>query len=139
MLPSLEAAYCVKGRKKAAIAREMEMTPGHVSKWFAGVFYIPKPKRRTLETALGATVDWEAYEGEFLAKQEAKGPAPVDPPPAAPAPARQMPAEAPKPPATAPRRLTGTPPTQKPTPAPVAKKTGGLFGFLTSNDGDLFA
>lgn len=158
MLEALHAAICVKGRKNAAIARELDVTPHTVTGWLSGRNPIPARKRNALETAIGAPVDWPAYDAQFAAHQASR-PARPDPAPAPPSPAPMpaapaiaapalapMPRSAPQRPATAPRRLTATPPPQKPerpsgaAPAPAARK-GGILGFLfdPSDDGMNFA
>lgn len=145
MLKSLKSAVHIKGRKNTAIARDLERTPHTVNKWLCGSSVIPQRCRAGLEAAIGAPIDWAAYEAEFAeldAPRAAKRAAAAAPPPA---PAPEMPATAPNPPAQAPRRLTATPPPAKPTPrpaappkasAPVPPARKGLLASLFSDDGD---
>ena len=153
MLQAIEEAIALKGRSNTAIAREVARTPQTVTGWFSGRFYIPVRIRNALCDAIGAQIDWDAYERDYYAAQAeraarpAPAPAPRPIPRPAPPPAPpQMPATATQRPATTPRRITATPPTQKPqTPArgpengPARK--GGLFGFLfdPNDDGMKFA
>lgn len=144
MLDTIRAAMHIKGRRNAAIARELDRTPHTVNQWFGGRAYIPHRIRTALEAAIGAPVDWPAYEAEYQeAKARTPAPALADPAPAPaprPAPAPQMPAKAPNRPATAPRRITATPPAQKPParPAVPAMAATGFLSRLFKDDGDLF-
>lgn len=155
MLKSIQTAVFIKGRKNTAIARDMERTAHTVNQWFCGAIRIPHRARSGLETAIGAPIDWDAYDAEFAAldapraakRAEKKAFAPPAPPAPPPAPI-ETPAEAPKKPAEAPRRLTATPPPKKPTTRPEAPPKApaatpparkGFFATLLKDDGDLFA
>lgn len=154
MLPSIEAAIAVKGRTNTAIAKDVARTAQTVTGWFSGRFYIPFRIRAALCEAIGAQIDWDEYEADYSAAQDARATrAEAAPPalpraedrPAAPPPVK-MPAAAQTRPAQAPRRLTATPPARSAQSAPKAPATpskgqGGIFGFLfdPSDDGMKFA
>lgn len=147
MLQCLKSALSVKGRYNRQIAADIGRSEQTVSAWLNGRKPVPPRARVALATAIGADVDWQAYDAEYCAAQadrRANPPSPTLPPvPAKPAPrpAPRMPAEAQTRPVETPRRLTATPPAEKQTRAPAApssasKANGGIFGFLKFDDSD---
>lgn len=142
MLNSVHSALAQTGKSNAAVARALNKSTQTICYWFGGKITIPERMRAPLCAAIGAEIDWPAYEAE-LAEAQANRPAKPERPPAlhraedrpAPPPAPKMPAEAQTRPVQPHRRLTATPPTQKPTRAPVAPSSapsgkGGILGFL---------
>ena len=147
MLTSIQSALAETGKSNAAISRAVGRSPQTIWNWFSGHVEIPHRMRKNLCDAIGAEIDWPAYEVEFAAiaaSRPEKAPAPPRPSIVPPAP--QMPAAPPQRPATAPRRLTATPPAKRPqrpsAPAPIEPaRSRGILGFLfdPSDDGAKFA
>ena len=143
MLDCILKAVAVKGRRNAAIARDISRDPATVTAWFSGKNPIPHRVRTALDTAIGAPVDWAAYDAEFaaMARRAAPAPAPAAPAsrPAPPAPRQaapaQRPAEARQRPAAPDTDGWGdqTPP-KAPAPAPAPRR--GLFAGLLSGGDD---
>lgn len=138
MLPAILAAVSMTGKKNKQIAVECDRSPAHITEWFCGRCHIPARMRKRVQDAIGAEIDWQAYEAEFSAVQAARRPAPAaDAPPPAPPPAPAMPRPAPQ---DAQKRASipaAPPPTQKQQPRPQAPSSattgqGGILGFLTS-------
>ena len=61
---ALQIAHRVKARKIAQIARELGRTYQTVSRWISGKSPVPELMRGPLAEALGAAVDWAAYDAE---------------------------------------------------------------------------
>lgn len=147
MLASVFDAIRVKGRSNKAIAAACNRHSQTVTAWFSGRIYIPLRVRNSLCEAIGAEIDWAAYEAEFASAQERRAARPAprlvpDPAPAgdhAPhdAPPPQLPRPAPARPPAAPQARHAPRPAEKPqarpVPPPVANTgKGGIFGFLST-------
>lgn len=149
MLQSIEASISVKARKNAAIARDLEKSSQTVTAWFSGRCYIPRRVRIALCTAIGAQIDWPAYEAEYAeakaARAASRSPAPAPAIPATPPTAPAIPRAVPQIRAVAPK-LTARPPTQPaPQKAPVAPAPAlsepkrSFLGSIFRDEQDIFA
>lgn len=134
MLPAILAAVAMTGKKNKQIAVECDRSPAHITEWFCGRCHIPARMRKRVQDAIGAEIDWQAYEAEFSAVQAARRPAPAaDAPPPAPAMPRQAPQDAEKrasPPAVP--QPTQKPPSRPQAPSSASTGQGGILGFLIS-------
>lgn len=149
MLKTIEAAISVKARKNAAIARDLEKSSQTVTAWFSGRCYIPRRVRIALCNAIGAEIDWPAYECDYAEAKAAReasrttAPAPAIPATAPTAP--PMPRAAPQISAATPK-LTARPPTppatQKATVAPakaLSSPSRSFLGSIFRDEQDIFA
>lgn len=147
MLQCIAKAIRVRGRKNSAIAAQIDRKPGTLTGWFSGKTYIPQRPRAALSEAIGAPIDWDAYEAEFAAVQ-GRAPTAAKPPaahvsadpwgatmPQQPAAPRQ---EATKP-FVAPTQPKANPAPSAPAPAPAAPRRGLLAGLVKDDPaGDWF-
>lgn len=127
MLQTIQKAVMVRGRKNAAIARDIGREPATITAWFSGRSPVPARIRQALDAAIGSPVDWPAYDAEFAALGRARdrqkpttapaapAPRPAAPPPR-PAEARRKPAEA------APVGGWGDTPQEAPAPTPAKRR-----------------
>lgn len=128
MLQTIQNAVMVRGRKNAAIARDIGREPATITAWFSGRSPVPARIRQALDAAIGSPVDWPAYDAEFAALGRARDRRKPDTAPAAPAP---RPAAPPPRPADARRKPAdaheaggwGEDTPKAPAPAPASRRS----------------
>ena len=116
MLESIKYAHCEHGRSQKEMAREVGVQNGTFYAWTNGRLRIPEHRRKSLERAFGAPVDWEAYEREY------RGSSPETP--------KKSPVSA----GAAPERPNTTE-TQAPTPDATQGAGGWFDGIIFGNNG----
>lgn len=144
VLPPFRAALERENPPQTVIAKRMDLSLSQTYKYLSGAVVIPKYRYPALDAAIGAPVDWPAYEKIMLANRGNSGAsakiryagqdsnssvperAPVTPaPPVPPGTKRRTPGQIArygKPAAAAPtpRRITATPPSAAAAPPPDA-------------------